>query len=93
MKKEIKIYYFEEKTSVNILEYVLAIFYPGIYAFFNSTRHTLKKNYRIKVYIQPKVHVKTTQMVQSVCVCVLGLNLWHMEVPRLGVELELQRPA
>ena len=26
-----------------------------------------------------------------VCVCVcLGANLWHMEVPRLGVKLELQ---
>ena len=23
----------------------------------------------------------------------LGLHLWHMEVPRLGVELELQQPA
>ena len=23
----------------------------------------------------------------------LGLHLWHMEVPRLGVELELQPPA
>ena len=22
--------------------------------------------------------------------CLLGLHLWHMEVPRLGVELELQ---
>ena len=30
----------------------------------------------------------------SVCVCLflsfLGLHLWHMEVPRLGVKLELQ---
>ena len=25
--------------------------------------------------------------------CFLGLHLWHMEVPRLGVELELQLPA
>ena len=24
------------------------------------------------------------------CCCFLGPNLWHMEVPRLGVELELQ---
>ena len=24
---------------------------------------------------------------------VLGLHLWHMKVPRLGVELELQLPA
>ena len=24
-----------------------------------------------------------------VCVCILGLHLWHMEVPRLGVESEL----
>jgi len=23
----------------------------------------------------------------------LGLHLWHMEVPRLGVKLELQLPA
>ena len=23
----------------------------------------------------------------------LGLHLWHMEVPRLGVQLELQLPA
>ena len=28
-----------------------------------------------------------------VCVCVLGLYPWHMEVPRLGVELELELPA
>ena len=31
-----------------------------------------------------------------VCVCVccfLGTHLWHMEVPRLAVELELQQPA
>ena len=37
-----------------------------------------------------------------VCVCVyvyiyiycfLGAHLWHMEVPRLGVKLELQLPA
>ena len=25
--------------------------------------------------------------------CFLGLHLWHMEVPRLGVKLELQLPA
>ena len=25
--------------------------------------------------------------------CFLGLNLWHMKVPRLGVESELQLPA
>ena len=25
-----------------------------------------------------------------VCGCFLGPRLWHMEVPRLGVELELQ---
>ena len=25
--------------------------------------------------------------------CFLGLHLWHMEIPRLGVELELQLPA
>ena len=25
--------------------------------------------------------------------CFLGPHLWHMEVPRLGVELELQLPA
>ena len=24
--------------------------------------------------------------------CFLGLHLWHMEIPRLGVELELQLP-
>ena len=30
-------------------------------------------------------------MCVCVCVCVcLGLHLWHMEVPRLGVKLELQ---
>ena len=23
----------------------------------------------------------------------LGLHLWHMEIPRLGVELELRLPA
>ena len=29
-----------------------------------------------------------------VCVCVfLGLHLWHMEIPRLGVESELQLSA
>ena len=30
-----------------------------------------------------------------VCVCIvfLGLYPWHVEVPRLGVELELQLPA
>ena len=27
------------------------------------------------------------------CFCFLGPNLWHMEVPGLGVELELQLPA
>ena len=25
----------------------------------------------------------------TLCFCFLGLQLWHMEVPRLGVELEL----
>ena len=25
--------------------------------------------------------------------CILGPHLWHMEVPRLGVEWELQLPA
>ena len=25
--------------------------------------------------------------------CLLGCHPWHMEVPRLGVELELQLPA
>ena len=28
-----------------------------------------------------------------VCVCFLGPHPWHMEVPRLGVKLELQLPA
>ena len=28
-----------------------------------------------------------------VCVCFLGLHPWHMEVPRLQVESELQLPA
>jgi len=28
-----------------------------------------------------------------VCMYFLGPHLWHMEVPRLGVELELQLPA
>ena len=28
-----------------------------------------------------------------VCFCFLGLHPWHMEVPRLGVESELQLPA
>ena len=28
-----------------------------------------------------------------VCFAFLGLYLWHMEVPRLGVESELQQPA
>ena len=28
------------------------------------------------------------------CVCLfLGLHAWHMEIPRLGIELELQPPA
>ena len=27
------------------------------------------------------------------CFVFLGPHLWHMEVPRLGVELELQLPA
>lgn len=27
------------------------------------------------------------------CFCILGLHLWHIEAPRLGVELELQRLA
>ena len=25
--------------------------------------------------------------------CFLGLHLWHMEVPRLGVKMQLQLPA
>ena len=25
--------------------------------------------------------------------CFLGPHLWHMEIPRLGVDLELQLPA
>ena len=25
--------------------------------------------------------------------CILGLHVWHMEVPRLGVKSELQLPA
>ena len=25
--------------------------------------------------------------------CFLGLHLWHVEIPRLGVESELQLPA
>ena len=29
----------------------------------------------------------------SFFICFLGLHLWHMEVPRLGVESELQLPA
>ena len=32
-------------------------------------------------------------LVLCVCVCFLGLHLRHIEVPRLGVELELQLPA
>ena len=30
---------------------------------------------------------------QCFFLCFLGLHLWHMEVPSLGVELELQLPA
>ena len=31
-------------------------------------------------------------LVEFIFVCFLGLHLWNMEVPRLGVELELQLP-
>ena len=35
-----------------------------------------------------------TSMCLCVCVCVfLGVHLWHVEVPRLGVEFKLQPPA
>ena len=29
----------------------------------------------------------------SFCLLVLGLHLWHIEVPRLGIQLDLQLPA
>ena len=34
--------------------------------------------------------VKITQVSLSISFFFLGLNLWHMEVPSLGVKLELQ---
>ena len=40
--------------------------------------------------IFPKV---TVSEAFAAVVVFLGLHLWHMEVPRLGVELELQLPA
>ena len=32
-------------------------------------------------------------MITFFCFCFLGLYLWHMEVPRLGAQLELQLPV
>ena len=29
----------------------------------------------------------------SFCLFFLGLHLWHIEVPRLGIQLDLQLPA
>ena len=38
-----------------------------------------------------QIFIKGSNTILSfLCFCFLGLNLWHMEVPRLGVQLELQ---
>ena len=44
------------------------------------------------VHLKPAQHFKST-ILQSFFFCFLGLYPWHMEIPRLGVELELQLPA
>ena len=38
-------------------------------------------------------HSAAAQIPSCFCFCFLGPHLWHMEVPRLGVESELQLPA
>ena len=45
----------------------------------------------IHVYMY-KIYVLCVCVCVCVC-CFLGTHLWHMEVPRLAVELELQQPA
>ena len=36
------------------------------------------------------LHIEVCSAISFLCVCVfLGLHLWHMEVPRIGIELEL----
>ena len=38
-------------------------------------------------------HSQCSHSFLFLCFCFLGLHLWHMEVPRLGVQLELQLPG
>ena len=38
-----------------------------------------------------QIFIKGSNTILSfLCFCFLGLNLWHMEVPRLGVKLDQQ---
>ena len=46
---------------------------------------------------RPQIRISTQQILMAslsgrlfVCFCFLGLHLWHVEVPRRGVELEMQ---
>ena len=58
--------------------------------------HCLKKNLRLQVftYFLNFVFVSFfTYFLLFVCFCFFSAALKHMEVPRLGVEMELQLPA
>ena len=48
-------------------------------------------------HLSPLLTLSFSESIRVFCFvlfcCFLGLHVWHMEVPRLGVELELQLPA
>ena len=58
-----------------------------------TDRHTQTKGVAVILFIV--TDEKWTLSNQSIYlfICFLGLCLWHMEAPRLGVQSELQLPA
>ena len=63
----------------------------NIQSHFDNKRN--KTNYHFYIIKVAKMFQNFLVFVLFCFVCFLGPNLWHMEAPRLGVELELQPPA
>ena len=66
-----------------------------MYIYIHTFLHILFFLYIIYTFLYINIHIYSFIYICVVCVCVcvyffLELQVWHMEVPRLGVELELQ---
>ena len=86
--QQFELTYIRKKSYIYIYIYIYT--HTHIYIYTHTHTHT-------HIYIYIHTHIYITQICITVSFCCtqvfLGMHLWHMEVLRLGVELELQLPA